>query len=138
MSTSESEGQVIGCHTDATWNEQLQKANENKKLVCLSLFNFWFFVFNLCGLGFCMICLVWRIYGLMIVSFSVFIFVIFGDLLICLLLFNFWDLVASVLTFSRNWEIYRLPMSDFHFCVCVCVWVLVLILLVWVEEKLFP
>ena len=38
MSTSESEGQVIGCHTDATWTEQLQKANDNKKLVCFSIY----------------------------------------------------------------------------------------------------
>lgn len=37
MSTSESEGQVIGCHTDATWTDQLQKAIDNKKLVRLFL-----------------------------------------------------------------------------------------------------
>ncbi|XP_057766174.1 thioredoxin H1 [Salvia miltiorrhiza] len=41
MSASESEGQVIGCHTDATWNEQLQKANENKKLVVVDFTASW-------------------------------------------------------------------------------------------------
>ena len=40
------EGQVIGCHTVEAWNEQLQKGNENKKLVChLSSFFFFFFQF---------------------------------------------------------------------------------------------
>ncbi|KAG6399558.1 hypothetical protein SASPL_141039 [Salvia splendens] len=41
MSTSESEGQVIGCHTDATWTEQLQKANDNNKLVVVDFTASW-------------------------------------------------------------------------------------------------
>ncbi|KAK4383240.1 Thioredoxin H-type [Sesamum angolense] len=32
MATSDSEGQVIGCHTVEAWNQQLQKGNENKQL----------------------------------------------------------------------------------------------------------
>ncbi|KAL1569515.1 thioredoxin trx1 [Salvia divinorum] len=41
MSTSESEGQVIGCHTDATWNDQLQKAIDNNKLVVVDFTASW-------------------------------------------------------------------------------------------------
>ena len=42
------EGQVIGCHTVEAWNEQLQKGNENKKLVChlSSFFLFFQFIIN--------------------------------------------------------------------------------------------
>lgn len=41
MSTSESEGQVIGCHAVETWTEQLEKANDNKKLVVVDFTASW-------------------------------------------------------------------------------------------------
>lgn len=39
------EGQVISCHTDQTWEEQLTKANESKKLVILYHLHFFFLLF---------------------------------------------------------------------------------------------
>ncbi|KAL3844710.1 hypothetical protein ACJIZ3_002113 [Penstemon smallii] len=41
MSTSESEGQVIGCHTIEVWNEQIQKGNDNKKLIVVDFTASW-------------------------------------------------------------------------------------------------
>ncbi|XVF15841.1 hypothetical protein REPUB_Repub09cG0191000 [Reevesia pubescens] len=35
------EGQVIGCHTLDSWNEQLQKGNESKKLVVVDFTASW-------------------------------------------------------------------------------------------------
>ncbi|KAK4770560.1 hypothetical protein SAY87_031092 [Trapa incisa] len=35
------EGQVIGCHSVVAWNEQLQKANESKKLVVVDFTATW-------------------------------------------------------------------------------------------------
>ncbi|EOX90950.1 hypothetical protein QUC31_002859 [Theobroma cacao] len=35
------EGQVIGCHTVESWNEQLQKGNESKKLVVVDFTASW-------------------------------------------------------------------------------------------------
>ncbi|EYU31166.1 hypothetical protein MIMGU_mgv1a015811mg [Erythranthe guttata] len=41
MATSESEGQVIGCHPMESWNEQLQKGNDNKKLIVVDFTASW-------------------------------------------------------------------------------------------------
>ncbi|KAK6125696.1 hypothetical protein DH2020_015533 [Rehmannia glutinosa] len=39
--SSESEGQVIGCHTVEAWDEQLQKGNDNKKLIVVDFTASW-------------------------------------------------------------------------------------------------
>ncbi|GER40397.1 thioredoxin [Striga asiatica] len=40
-SSSEAEGQVIGCHTIDAWNEHIQKGNDNKKLIVVDFTASW-------------------------------------------------------------------------------------------------
>ncbi|KAG8373240.1 hypothetical protein BUALT_Bualt11G0003100 [Buddleja alternifolia] len=41
MATSESEGQVIGCHTIEAWDDQLHKGNNNNKLIVVDFTASW-------------------------------------------------------------------------------------------------
>ncbi|KAL6583440.1 hypothetical protein OROMI_005518 [Orobanche minor] len=41
MASSESEVQVIGCHTVEDWNEQIQKGNTNKNLIVVDFTASW-------------------------------------------------------------------------------------------------
>lgn len=106
MATSESEGQVIGCHTVESWNEQLQKANDNKKLV---RFIFSFFLFSI----YFEYTLLHNLFDTNAICFNDFLFffsffVIFmGDLLICLLRLSIFEIWYSF-SFSCICEIYLL------------------------------